>query len=231
MQGPRTYAPSPVWSGSVIKPVRFRPVKRKDAARLYHQARDFERQTRQPGRQDGAVSRNGLAVLHALIFDCLNYANGRLDPSYETLARLACISVRSVARGLKALQEAGVLTWVRRCVESVKDGRFTLEQQSNAYGLVPPTQWRGFKAPQAAPRPETGTWGDHPCGARDALTEAALEVGQGSELAAVVRQLESDDRNPLAAVLARLGRSMAAHDPAFYRSASLTKNHSPDSIF
>ena len=179
LQGPRTYAPSPVWSGSTTRPVRFMPTRRQDAAKLFHQARAFERQTRQPGHQDGRLGRNGLAVLHALVFDCLNYATGRLDPSYETIARLACISRRSVARGLVALREAGVLNWVRRCVEGMKDGRFTLEQESNAYGLAPPTQWRGFAAPSPVPAPEAGTWGDHPCGTRDALTEAAVEVGAG----------------------------------------------------
>jgi hypothetical protein len=239
MAGPKTYAPSPVWSGSTSKPVRFMPVRRKEAARLYHQARAFERQTRQPGRQDGTLGRNGLAVLHALVFDCLNYASGRLDPSYETIARLACISVRSVARGLKALQAAGVLTWVRRCVESVKDGRFTLEQQSNAYGIVPASQWRGFAAPPPVPAPEAGTWGDHPCGTRDALTEATAEIAQGGALAAIVTQLEADPQNALAAVLARLGRSMAAAGisapaavpPQVSRNASLTKNLPRDSIF
>lgn len=34
-------------------------------------------------------SANCLAILHALIFDCLNYASGRLDPSYATIARLS----------------------------------------------------------------------------------------------------------------------------------------------
>jgi hypothetical protein len=231
LQGPRTYAPSPVWSGSVSKPIRFAPLRKKDATRLYHQARAFERQTRQPGRQDGVVSRNGLAVLHALVFDCLNYTSGRLDPSYETIARLACISVRSVARGLKALQAAGVLSWVRRCVERVKDGRFTLEQQSNAYGLVPASQWRGFAAKPEAPAPEPGTWGDHPCGTRDAMTEAVTEIAEGRGIASVVQQLEADPTDPLAAVLARWGRSIAARDDKLSRSASLTKNHFPDSIF
>ena len=239
LQGPRSYAPSPVWSGSTTKPVRFLPTRRQDAVRLFHQARAFERQTRQAGRQDGTLGRNGLAVLHALVFDCLNYATGRLDPSYETIARLACISRRSVARGLQALREAGVLTWVRRCVEGMKNGRFTLEQESNAYGLVPPAQWRGFAAPPPVPAPEAGTWGDHHCGLRDALTEAVVEVGQGSELAAVVKQLEADPANGLAAVLARLGRAIERRDseaalplPVMVsRSASLAKNPPTDSIF
>jgi hypothetical protein len=54
---------------------------------------------------------------------------GHQDHWYETLARLANISVRSVARGLAKLKAAGVLHWQRRCAESWKDGRFTLEQE------------------------------------------------------------------------------------------------------
>jgi hypothetical protein len=66
--GFKTYAP-PVWSGSVAGPVKFRPLTKREAVRLYHRARAFERQTRQPGKQDGALGRNGLAVLHSLLFD------------------------------------------------------------------------------------------------------------------------------------------------------------------
>ena len=78
--------PWPVWRDSTTAPVRFCPLSKKEAVKLFHQARQFERQTRLPGKQDGALGRNGLAVLHALIFDCLNYQTGRLDPSQKTIA-------------------------------------------------------------------------------------------------------------------------------------------------
>jgi hypothetical protein len=84
-------------------------MKKREAGRLYHRARDFERQSRAPGRQDGALSRNGLAVLHALLFDFLNFRSGRLDPAIETIAEAACVSVASVKRGLARLKAAGVL--------------------------------------------------------------------------------------------------------------------------
>lgn len=42
--GLKTYAPSPVWSGSIAGPVRFQPLTKREAARRYHQARRFERQ-------------------------------------------------------------------------------------------------------------------------------------------------------------------------------------------
>ena len=85
----RTYAPWPVWRDSTTKNVKFMPLPKKQAVKIFHKARAFERQTRQKGKQDGALGRNGLLVLHTLIFDFLNYATGRLDPAIETIARKA----------------------------------------------------------------------------------------------------------------------------------------------
>jgi len=204
--GFKTYAP-PVWSGSVAGPVKYRPLPKREAVKLYHQARRFERQTREPGKQDGAIGRNGLAVLHALIFRFLDFSAGRLDPGYKAIAREACISMRSVARGLQKLKAAGVVNWLRRCAQSFKDGRFTLEQETNAYAISPSSQWRGYSEPPPAPPPEPGTWGDHPCGMRDPLIEAVTELRAGASTEAMIRQLDLDDGGGLAAALARLGRA------------------------
>ncbi len=205
--GPKTYAAWPVWKDSARAEVKFQPMPRRRAARLYHDARRFERQTRAPGRQDGAIGRNGLAILHALIFDCLNYVSGRLDPSYATIARLANISVRSVARGLAKLKAAGVLNWVRRCIERVLDGRFTLEQETNAYAVLPASQWRGYAPPPPPPPPAPGTWGDHPA-LPDMLTQAVAEQKCGGSPQNVLSLLEADPTDALALSLARLGRTL-----------------------
>jgi len=68
--------------------------------------------------QDGAIGRNSLAVARALIYGFLNWKTGRLDPSHQEIAKRANIAPRSVARGLDALRRAGVVEWVRRCVET-----------------------------------------------------------------------------------------------------------------
>jgi hypothetical protein len=179
----KTYAPSPVWRDSTTKKMRFTPLPQKQAVRLYHKARKFERQTRQPGRQDGAIGRNGLAVLHALLFDFLNYDSGRLDPSYAKIAKAACISLRSAARGLKNLKAAGVVHWLRRCIEKWENGRFCLEQETNAYGIVPASQWLGFNDRPEAPPPQPGTWGEHP--PLDIMAEVAADSAAGSTKAAI----------------------------------------------
>jgi len=120
---------------------------------------------------------------------------------------MACISKR-VARGLVKLKAAGVLNWLRRCREG-RDahGRYRLEQETNAYAVLPFSQWKGYQAPPEPPTaPEAGTWGKPPP-APDALTLAAQE-----RFAAVPRTvislLEAEPNNPLARSLARFARTL-----------------------
>ena len=103
----QTYAPWPVWSGSVANPVRFVPLAKKAAVKLWHRARDFDRGTHQPGQHGGAVGHTALQVLHTLIFDFLNHRTGRLDPSYAAIAAKAGVCVRTVATALAPAARAG----------------------------------------------------------------------------------------------------------------------------
>ena len=112
-----------------------------------------------------------------------------------------------MARGLEKLQAAGILHKVRRCAEDWINGRFVLRQQTNAYGIIPATQWRGYTPEPEAPAPTGDTWGATPP-LPTCLENAAQEAPQG--ILAQVRELEADPRDGLAAVLARLGRCVAA---------------------
>jgi hypothetical protein len=206
-----TKAPWPVWAGSTTKPIRFAPMPKKAAVRLWHRARDFDRGTHQQGKHGGSVGPTALAVLHALIFDFLNHRTGRLDPSYAAIAHKAGVCVRTVATALQRLRELGILNWVRRCAESWRDGRFVLEQETNAYAVLPDTQWRGYRAPPEPPTPAPGTWGD-PAPMPSVLAQAALEGREGGGLRSVVQILAADPKDRLAAALARLGRAFMARD-------------------
>ena len=203
----QTYAPWPVWSGSTTSPVRFAPLAKKAAVKLWHRARDFDRGTHQPGHHGGALGHTGLAVLHALIFDFLNHRTGRLDPSYAAIAAKAGVCVRTVASALQRLKALGILNWVRRCAERWSDGRFVLEQETNAYAVLPESQWHGYRPPQEPPGPAPGTWGE-PAPMLPAVAQAALE----GDLAAKVQALASDPKDGLAAALAKLGRAFLARN-------------------
>jgi hypothetical protein len=205
---PQTYAAWPVWSGSTSAPIRFAPMPKKAVVRLWHRARDFDRGTHQPGRHGGSVGHAGLQVLHSLIFDFLNHRTGRLDPSYAAIARKAGVCVRTVAAALKRLRELGILNWVRRCAESWREGRFVLEQETNAYAVLPETQWRGYRPPAEPLVPAPGTWGGPVPPLPSAVALAALEA----DLAGKVQALATDPRDALARALASLGRAFMTRD-------------------
>jgi hypothetical protein len=201
-------APWPVWRDSTTKKVKFAPLPKKKAVALFHKARQFERQTRQPGKQDGALGRNGLAVLHALIFDFLDYMTGELDPAIKSIAQKACTSVASVKRGLRNLKHCGVLNWIRRAAETRDEkGRFCLEQDTNAYGILPPSQWLGFIDRPAAPPPDPSTWGAT-LPLPSVTEQAIIERREGASDAAIIKRLEDDPGDELAAALAGLGRAI-----------------------
>jgi hypothetical protein len=150
----KTYAAWPVWSDSTTKEIKYQPMPRKAATRLWHRARDFDRQTRRKAHHGGAVGPSALQVLHTLIFDFLNFRSGQLDPSYAAIARKANVCERTVATAIQRLKSLGILNWVRRCAESrAEDGRFVLEQETNAYAVLPASQWRGYREPPEAPPP------------------------------------------------------------------------------
>jgi hypothetical protein len=201
----------PVWSGSSRTPVDFKPMPKRMAVRLWHDARKFERQTRKPRHQDGAVGRNGLAVLHALLFDFLHYATGELTPTRAAIARAANISVRSVDRGLAKLKAAGALEWTKRCEESIENGIYGLRQKASAYFVLAQTQWRGFWQAPEPPLPYPEAWGQTPP-LPDPIATAGMVRAQGGSRTAILAALACDPRDGLASSLARLGAGVYARN-------------------
>jgi hypothetical protein len=181
---------------------------KKAAVKLWHRARDYDRQTRRAGHHGGAVGHAALQVLHALVFDFQNWRSGRLDPSYAAIARASNLCRRSVATALRRLKDLGIVDWVRRCAETrTDDGRFVLAQETNAYALMPSSGWRGYHDPPDPPPPAPGTWGASPplpCVVADAIEERRHGGGMGS----VLSILASDPTDGLAAVLARIGAAV-----------------------
>jgi len=205
----KTRAPFPVWSGSTTKPVHFMPLSKKDASILYVKAEAFERQTRKPGKQDGDVGRNGLKILYALLFYFLNYKTGRLDPSQKAIARQANISERSVTRGLTKLKAAGILNWVNRAGETRDEkGRYCQYQTTNAYAVLPSSQWKGFieDIRHNPPPPHPTAWGATPP-LPDLITQALTEIKHG-ERATALTILETDPKDTVAGALARYWRAL-----------------------
>jgi hypothetical protein len=82
-----------------------------------------------------------------------------------------------------------------------------LEQETNAYAVLPPTQWRGYQPPTEPAAPMPGTWGDHPA-LPSVMAQAVAERQHGGTLRQVIGILDSDPTDALAAALARLGQAV-----------------------
>lgn len=81
-----------------------------------------------------AISRAYREVLSALL--ALALRHGRVFPSYEKLAEMACCSRSTVYRALRWLKTWGLLTWQRRVKRTASRLGTVVRQTSNAYSIM-----------------------------------------------------------------------------------------------
>jgi predicted transcriptional regulator len=97
---------------------------------------EVERSTRQKGRRNGALGHIALEV-YRLLLRLRDRKTGRLDPSYDWIARVLNRSRSAVARAIARLKLAKFLKWQRRTrpVDDPEPGGQYVKQISNAYIL------------------------------------------------------------------------------------------------
>ena len=125
---------------------RPRALDRNAKVRIMHWARCLSRRI-EKGRAYGVVTAKTLAVLEALLWAFHNAKSGLCFPSYETIAEAAHCARSTVAEAIKALEEAGIMSWVHRlkrvrvaCVDlfGVDGVRVVPQRTSNAYHFFDP---------------------------------------------------------------------------------------------
>ena len=126
---------------------RPRALDRNAKVRIMHWARCLSRRT-EKGRAYGVVTAKALAVLEALLWAFHNARSGLCFPSYEKIAEAAHCARSTVAEAIKALEDAGILSWVQRvkrvrerCSDLLGDNgwRWRVLRTSNAYNLRDPS--------------------------------------------------------------------------------------------
>ena len=112
-----------------------------------HWARCVARE-RAPGRHRGIITRAHLEVLQALLWGFHGAKSGLCFPSYEKIAEAAQCARSTVYEAIRALEDAGVLTWVQRikrvrerCSDLLGDNgwRWRVLRTSNAYSFRDPS--------------------------------------------------------------------------------------------
>jgi AraC-like DNA-binding protein len=126
---------------------RPRPLDRNAKVRIMHWGRCLARRT-EKGKAYGQVTAKALAVLEALLWAFHNAKSGLCFPSYETIAEAAHCARSTVAEALKALEAAGILSWVQR-IKRVREScpdllgnegwRWRVLRTSNSYAFTDPS--------------------------------------------------------------------------------------------
>jgi hypothetical protein len=122
--------------------------------RLMFMARMIERKSyvvRKKGKHGGTLGKAALRLLEIMIF-VANKSAGYLAPSYDTLARLACMSRRTIITAMGVLEKMGFVTIHRRIKRVQTAFGPKIVQDTNAYEFHLPTKrlgawaWRIFGA-------------------------------------------------------------------------------------
>ena len=132
----------------IFGPAPSHPLDGNAKARIWAAAAAYNAQHRRRGQHQGPLTWATLRVLRALLWRFHGAdGGGRCFPSYEKLAAVARCARSSVAVAIRALEEAGLLSWVHRLTRVrryVRDllGRMSPELQvirtSNGYSFADP---------------------------------------------------------------------------------------------
>jgi hypothetical protein len=90
------------------------PLDRNAKARIIVYVRAYNARMKERGQHTGPVTRAFMDVLRALLYSFHNGKDGRCFPSYERIAEAANCCRATVYEAIRALESAGVLTWVNR---------------------------------------------------------------------------------------------------------------------
>jgi hypothetical protein len=169
------------------------PLDRNAKVRVKELARALLRKT-EAGRHYGVVTAKALAVLDALLWGFHNTKSGQCDPSYEAIAKRADCARSTVSLAIKALELAGVLSWVNRIVRE-------RDHELDLFGHWV-TRWRIIRTSNAYlfrdPQPGASV-----------PSSSKSEIRSGTPIPESISTLLNPD-DPLNRALLSLGRSLNA---------------------
>ncbi len=182
---------------------RPRPMDGNAKARVMVYARALMRRT-EAGKAYGAITAKALAVLEALLWGFHNARSGLCFPSYEKIAERAGCARSTVAEAIKALEDAGVLSWVNR-IKRVAEASLDLFghrirktrvlRTSNGYQFIDP---QPSKTPESFAKSSKSDF------------QSGTSIQESLSLVEPPAPRSLDPNNPLEAALLNLGRALGA---------------------
>jgi hypothetical protein len=171
------------------------PLDRNAKARIMVFARALMHRTGE-GKHYGVLTAKFVAVLSALLWGFHNAASGRCFPSYERIAERADCARSTVYEAIRALEDAGILSWVNRIARVREWGPDLFGRAKNRWRVIRTSNAYTFVDPQRRARPATSSKSELPTG----TTGQELFSCAGRAL---------DPENILHAALLRLGKEVS----------------------
>src|SRR4051812_30585111 len=173
---------------------RVLPLDRNAKARIMVLARALMRRSEE-GKHYGVLTAKFVAVLGALLWGFHNAGSGRCFPSYERIAEKADCARSTVYEAIRALEDAGILTWVNRIARVREWGPDLFGRAKNRWRVIRTSNAYTFVDPAPCGRPSDSSKSDCPIGT------------EGQETFSLVPQVLNPE-NPLHQALARLGKGI-----------------------
>jgi Helix-turn-helix domain len=137
------------------------PLDREAKVRIMHLARALKHKT-EPGKHYGVLTGKFVHVLHAMLWLIHDGRSGQCNPCYETIADKAGCAMSTVCEAIKALELAGILSWVNRIVRVRIRERDLLGQWATTWRVLRTSNAYVFRDPTAAERSKTEIWSGPP---------------------------------------------------------------------
>jgi hypothetical protein len=130
------------------------PLEREAKVRIMHLARALKHKTER-GKHYGILTGKFVDVLHAMLWLIHDGRSGQCNPSYATIADKASCAMSTVCEAIKALELAGILSWVNRIVRVRIRERDLFGHWAATWRVLRTSNAYVFRDPKAAERSKT----------------------------------------------------------------------------
>lgn len=174
------------------------PLDRAGKARVMANADAYNEKYKAPGQHRGPLTRVTLEVLRVLLWEFHNSKSGSCFPSYESIAKKAQCCRDSVCVAIKALEKAGIITWVN-CLSRIRTASRDLAgRMVHGWKVIRTSNFYLFRDPLPCAPERFFSKSENP---------PRTQYQDSFSTAQAVKVIVLDPRNPLEAALARLGEA------------------------
>ena len=183
---------------------RPRPLDRNAKVRIMFCVRALTRRT-EKGKHYGQLTAKCEKIAEALLWGFHNARSGLCFPSYEKIAERAGCARSTVAEAIKALELAGVMTWVHRLVRVRERCADLFCQNGTRWRVIRTSNGYAFNDPKGAADRGFPSKSDFPSGTstQDSISlippPALPEIDPATDLGAALLRLQAAMKNRKAA--------------------------------